>query len=97
MYTEILDLQHGLLEDATKVDDMYELLVSYEQKIPLKDEVKHSDLKEAKALFVAYVDQAKEYILEHTQQQMMSLDKKVRGGARAVARVCSQEEIRPKA
>lgn len=77
LYTEILEIQHSLLDETQRIDEMYELLVSYEQKIPLKDEVKHSDLKEARTLFVAYLDQAKESILENTQQQMLSLDRKI--------------------
>ena len=77
LHTEMLEQQAQLIEDASQVDEMYDQLQQYEQKVPIKDEVKYSDLKEARALFLSHLDQAKEFILEHTQHQMLALDKRV--------------------
>ena len=36
-----------VLGQAALVDDMYDMLAAYEQKVPMGDQVKHDDLREA--------------------------------------------------
>jgi hypothetical protein len=52
MQKQQLDEKKVALLEANNVDEMYETLAIYEQKVPTADQVKHDDLREGLQLFL---------------------------------------------
>jgi hypothetical protein len=52
MQKQQLDEKKVVLLEANNVDEMYETLAIYEQKVPTADQVKHDDLREGLQLFL---------------------------------------------
>ena len=57
----------------SKVDDMYDMLSAYEQKVPMADQVKHDDMREANAAFVTELQHGKGFIADYKAQQQETL------------------------
>eukprot|EP00898_Chlorokybus_atmophyticus_P003847 jgi/Chlat1/4463/Chrsp29S04567 len=66
----------ALMESAV-VDDMYDLLTSFEVKAPTADQVKLDDLHDAVAAYQAAVVNAEEYITDRKGGMMNTLDKQI--------------------
>ncbi|CAD7701708.1 unnamed protein product [Ostreobium quekettii] len=63
----------SVLDNGGQVDDMYEMLAIYEQKVPTADQVKHDDLREALVNFVEELRTGKEFLADHKASQIDTL------------------------
>eukprot|EP00854_Cymbomonas_tetramitiformis_P002484 gene2484-3228_t len=76
-HTEMLGKKKAALTEAQVVDEMYELLTSYEMKVPTSDQVKLDDLHEAVDMYKELLDEADVFIEERKQGMMATLDKNI--------------------
>jgi hypothetical protein len=53
-----------------QLDDMYDMLAAYEQKVPTADQVKHDDLREASSAYVVELSNGKEFIADSKAAQV---------------------------
>ena len=77
LHKKQLDDKKSLMYSGTQVDDMYEMLAIYEQKVPTGDQVKHDDLREALAHFVEELRTGKEFLADHKASQIDTLSTNV--------------------
>lgn len=63
-----------VVKKASVVDDMYELLAIYDQKVPTHDQVKHDDLKEAAGAYMNALIGGKEFIADHKLDMINTLE-----------------------
>ncbi|KXZ55711.1 DHC8 protein [Gonium pectorale] len=73
MHAKQVESKKAVLAAAAQVDDMYDMLAAYEQKVPTTDAVKHDDLREAAGTFVTELTTGKEFMADHKVTQMESL------------------------
>eukprot|EP00201_Polytomella_parva_P020499 CAMPEP_0175042260 /NCGR_PEP_ID=MMETSP0052_2-20121109/2450_1 /TAXON_ID=51329 ORGANISM="Polytomella parva, Strain SAG 63-3" /NCGR_SAMPLE_ID=MMETSP0052_2 /ASSEMBLY_ACC=CAM_ASM_000194 /LENGTH=3805 /DNA_ID=CAMNT_0016305023 /DNA_START=33 /DNA_END=11446 /DNA_ORIENTATION=+ len=73
MHSRQVDSKKTVLAAAAQVDDMYDMLTAYEQKVPTADAVKHDDLREAAVTFVSELTIGKEFVADHKAHQMEQL------------------------
>lgn len=66
-----------VIHKASQVDDMYEMLAIYEQKVPTADQVKHDDLKEALTKYVEELRVGKEFLADHKAAQIDTLQTEI--------------------
>lgn len=66
-----------VIQKASQVDDMYEMLAIYEQKVPTADQVKHDDLKEALTKYVEELRVGKEFLADHKAAQIDTLQTEI--------------------
>ncbi|KAJ9534885.1 hypothetical protein QJQ45_029552, partial [Haematococcus lacustris] len=74
MHAQQVEAKKAVLAAASQVDDMYDMLSAYEQKVPTGDQVKHDDLREAANQFVQELSAGKEFIADnkHAQQDTLA-------------------------
>eukprot|EP00879_Flechtneria_rotunda_P022627 GHRR01023894.1.p1 GENE.GHRR01023894.1~~GHRR01023894.1.p1 ORF type:complete len:968 (+),score=348.72 GHRR01023894.1:492-3395(+) len=77
LHTAQLDDRKLLSSQAGQVDDMYESLAAHEQKVPTADQVKHDDLTEALAAFQVQLTEGKEFIADHKEEELTTLNANV--------------------
>lgn len=70
-------MKKSLIQKCNQVDDMYEMLAIYEQKVPTADQVKHDDLKEALNNFVEELRLGKEFLADHKVSQIDALQAEI--------------------
>lgn len=73
MHKKEVDVKKSVIQKCNQVDDMYEMLAIYEQKVPTADQVKHDDLKEALNSFVEELRFGKEFLADHKVSQIDAL------------------------
>lgn len=73
LHKKQLDDKKSVLDNGGQVDDMYEMLAIYEQKVPTADQVKHDDLREALVSFVEELRTGKEFLADHKASQIDTL------------------------
>lgn len=73
MHAKQVESKKSVLAAVAQVDDMYDMLAAYEQKVPYQDAVKHDDLREAATTFVTELTSGKEFMADHKEGQMESL------------------------
>lgn len=77
MHDKMVEGKKAALQDATVVDDIYELLHAYEVKIPTQDQVKLDDLHDMVMKYEDSLEAAYSYIQEMRESMMEDLDHKV--------------------
>ncbi|KAG2501733.1 hypothetical protein HYH03_000233 [Edaphochlamys debaryana] len=73
MHTKQVESKKAVLAAAAQVDDMYDMLAAYEQKVGTQDAVKHDDLREAATTFVTELTTGKEFMADHKEGQLEAL------------------------
>ncbi|KAG2451278.1 hypothetical protein HYH02_003884 [Chlamydomonas schloesseri] len=73
MHAKQVESKKAVLASVAQVDDMYDMLAAYEQKVPYQDAVKHDDLRESATTFVTELTTGKEFMADHKEGQMESL------------------------
>ncbi|GLC47993.1 hypothetical protein PLESTB_000047400 [Pleodorina starrii] len=73
MHAKQVEGKKQVLAQCAQVDDMYDMLAAYEQKISTQDAVKHDDLREASNTFVTELTSGKEFMADHKFTQMEAL------------------------
>ncbi|KAK9828903.1 hypothetical protein WJX72_002692 [[Myrmecia] bisecta] len=68
-----------VLQEASTVDDMYDMLSVYEQKVPIADQVKHDELRDAAARLMEELQAGKEFLADHKTEQIGTLETAVAG------------------
>lgn len=54
MHTKQVESKKTVLAAGAQVDDMYDMLAAYDQKVPTKDSVQHDDLRESVQVCAGY-------------------------------------------
>lgn len=73
MHGKQVEAKKAVLAAAQQVDDMYDMLAAYDQKVPTKDSVQHDDLRDSTQQFVAELTTGKEFIADHKANQVENL------------------------
>lgn len=67
--------KRDVMSQAATVDDMYDMLAAYEQKVPTSDQVKHDDLREAANNFTTELANGKAYTADLKAQQQVRMER----------------------
>ncbi|KAG1661620.1 hypothetical protein FOA52_002850, partial [Chlamydomonas sp. UWO 241] len=73
MHSRQVEEKREVVGAAAVVDDMYDMLAAYEQKVPTSDQVKHDDLREAASRFTDELSNGKIFLADFKSTQQETL------------------------